>query len=224
MRFFITAVFLFSINPVFAANKVVVAYFGRQSAEEFEKVIKPSFHEFASSCKSCEIVDMTPYDGEKKVDDKSLTEKVRQLSDDINIVFFHWNDRDSKRYKDLIDELNNVTDKGKILIAFSGAPSDNDKTCPLNKTIFAQVPQAVIVGELQERDRLWPRDCYFGPEILTAVRPPKSLMGKGLAPLMFSARLATQWSRRSSSEWIAYLKTKKNKSKRLWPELEEFFP
>lgn len=206
------------------SKKVTVAYFGRGLKDDFENLIKPNFLEYSRGCKHCEILDLTPYAEDNKLNEEALIEKIKNIGPEIDIVYFQWNDRNLEKYSKLIEELNRLKEKGKVVIAFSGAPSDNSASCPLNQTIFSKVDKAIIVGELTDGDILWPAKCYFGPEILTAVRPPKGLRGKGLGPLIFSARMANQFSRRNVDDWFNYLQARKAKSKRIWTELEEFFP
>jgi hypothetical protein len=222
----ILSVFLLFPGVLYASTgltkKVTVAYFGRISDAEFNEKLKPVFVETAQ-CKDCEIVNWTPYDLENKYDQKKLGEKIDQLDSTSQIVFFDWNVKPTDLDETLIEKLRAFRAKQQVIVASAGAPAPDGKTCPLNMTLFGKVDDAIIVGELIQRDILWPK-CYFGPEMLTAVRPPKDLIGKGLGPLIFTAKFAANYNRRSSEEWTQYFRTKKAKSKKIWPELEDFFP
>jgi hypothetical protein len=200
--------------------KVTVAYFGRLSDEEFNMKIKPVFADF---CKDCEIVNSTPYDKDKKVDDSKLAETVNQLGENIQIVFFDWNDKSTAQPEALVEGLQKLKSRRQMLVASAGAPTGDGPTCPLGQTVFGKVEDAIIVGELMQRDILWPK-CFYGPEMLTAVRPPKDLMGKGVGPLIFTAKFAAQYNKRTPDEWTQFFRSKKSKSRKIWPELEEFFP
>ena len=67
-------------SQIFASDekKIMVAYFGKVTDQEFIEKIKPVFSE-NSQCKTCEIVNWTPYDGNLKYDESKLVDKVAQL-------------------------------------------------------------------------------------------------------------------------------------------------
>ena len=224
---------LFLQSQIFAADAVVtdskiadskttVAYFGKITEIEFNEKIKPIFHG-NSNCKTCEIVNWTPYDVNQKYDEDQLQDKISQLKNRAQIVFFDWNDKATQKSNDLIPELQKLKGQGQILVASAGVPSSDDKSCPLYQTLFGKIDDAIIVGELIQNDILWPK-CFFGPEMLTAIRPPRDQTGKGIGPLIFVARFAGHFNKRKPEEWASYLKAKKAKTKRIWPEVEEFFP
>ncbi len=202
--------------------KVTVAYFGRISDDEFNNKLKPIFTEI-SQCKDCEIVNWTPYDKDNKYDEAKLLEKLAALDEKTQIVFFDWNDKTSSISEALIEKLQILRSRRQMVVASAGAPSTDEKTCPLNMTLFGKVDEAIIIGELIQKDILWPK-CYFGPEMLTAVRPPKEYMGQGVGPLIFTAKFASHYNRRSPEEWTQFFRTKKSKSRKIWPEMEDFFP
>ena len=226
---FSTVVFALLICiQVFAADekvddgKIMVAYFGKVTDQEFNEKIKLVFQE-SSNCKSCEIVNWTPYDSSQKYDESKILEKVQALDGKAQIVFFDWNDRTNSKTDLLIPELQKLKNRGQILVASAGVPNTVDKSCPLYQTLFGKIDDTIIVGELIQNDILWPK-CFFGPEMLTAVRPPRDQTGKGIGPLIFVARFAGHFHKRKPEDWPSYLKGKKAKSKRIWPEIEEFFP
>lgn len=205
-----------------AKAKVKVAYFGRVSDEEFNQNLKPLFNEVAK-CKDCEIVNWTPYDKNKRYDDSKILEKVKQLDESYRIVFFDWNDRHTAHPEELLEYLQTLRGRQQMLVASAGVPPEDQKTCPLNLTLFGKVDEAIVIGELLPRDVLWPK-CFYGPEMLTAVRPPREHVGKGYGPLIFTARFAGHFHKRSPEEWTQFFRMKKSKSRKLWPELEDFFP
>lgn len=204
------------------ASKVVVAAFTKNKAAEFEAQSQPLFKRFVGSC-DCELRNLTPYNEKGDYDPSQLVARIQSLPPDVSFVFFDWNERGSDRNQSLVEELSKLTPRGLPVVAAAGVPPTNEGTCPLDRTLMGQVSQALIIGELTERDRLLPM-CFYGPEMLSAIRPPRDLMGQGHAPLYFAARLASQWNKRSPQDWPSYLRARKNKSKRIWPELEEFLP
>lgn len=209
--------------PVFSAPKVVIGVFTRESEAAFREKTMPVFVRFAAGG-NVELRNLTPYDekGEYKAD--QLVSAVKGVPDDVQLLFFDWNERYSeKRHDELIAAMAEQTRKSRPIVAAAGVPSNNEGSCPLTKTLMGRVPESLIIGELAERDRLLPQ-CYFGPEMLSAIRPPKDLMGQGYAPLLFVTRWGSQWSKRSAQEWLDHLRGRKARSKKLWTALEDFFP
>lgn len=204
-----------------AASKVVVGYFTKQPSASFEAT-KGLFEEFSKGCASCEIRNLTPYE-KGEYDPSRLQESIKALPEDVSFVFFDWNERSGAGNKDIAEALNKKAADGLVVIAAAGIPPQHESSCPLEHTLMGQVDKALIIGELTERERLLPQ-CYFGPEMLTAVTPPKAYLGQGHGPLIFVAKLASNWHRRSARDWPAYLKARKGKNKKLWTELGDFFP
>lgn len=205
-----------------AEATIKIGYFSKDEASAFEKRVQPQFKEFAKNC-DCELVNLTPYDDKGKYKADALSEKISSLPGDVAFVFFDFNERFSDKSMPIVDELGKKVNEGRVIVATAGVPMSNEGTCPLDRTLMGRVPNSLIIGELTERERLLPQ-CFYGPEMLSAIRPPKDLMGQGYAPLLFATRLASQWNKRKPQDWLAYLKAKKNKSKKIWPDLEDFFP
>jgi hypothetical protein len=213
---------LFSMTSA-AATKVVVGYFSKEPTAIFDTKIKPFFQQQSQGCSNCEIRNLTPYNSKGEYDPERLIEAITAVGDDVSFLFFDWNERSSDKNKAVADLLSEKVSEGRLVIAAAGVPPTNEGTCPLNRTLMGQVADALIIGELAERDRLLAQ-CFYGPEMLSAIRPPRDLIGQGYSPLYFTSRMAAQWGKRKPGEWLSHLKSRKQKSKRLWPELEEFFP
>lgn len=211
--------------PAFAQSKTVVGYFSREPESVFQQKAKPAFERFlGTDCKDCELRNLTPYDAKGLYKASGLLEAVNGIPADVSFLFFDWNERFSPAQQSLVDALSAQVAKGRLLISPAGVPSGNEGSCPLTKTLMGKVDDSLILGELLERDRLLPQ-CYFGPEMLTALRPPKDLIGQGLAPLQFAAGLAAHWKKRDGgSAWLAHFTSRKANTKKLWLELEDFFP
>jgi hypothetical protein len=115
-----------------------------------------------------------------------------------------------------------MVNAGFVVIATTGAAGADQSTLPLNRTVVGQIPGIIIIGELVERDNLLAKS-FFGPEMLTAVRPPKDFMGQGHGPLFFASRLASNWNKKGQNEWPSHFKTTRERSRKLWPSIEDFF-
>lgn len=216
----VSTIVLFSAFASAAPAKVVIGYFTKEAPAGFETKIKPIFGRFAGDC-SCELRNLTPYNGKGEFDPSKLSAVLSSIPEDVSFLFFDWNERSSEQNREFVDALSDSVVKGRLVIASAGVPPTNEGSCPLSKTLMGQVNDSLIIGELAERDRLLPK-CYFGPEILAAVRPPKDLMGQGYAPLLFSAKLAAIWNKRKPAEWMSHFKRVKANSKKIWPDLEDF--
>lgn len=203
-------------------GKTLVVYFGQQKAEDFEFKVKPLFMEKAKPCKTCELVNFTPYNKEGVVDMDALFERIESLPAGTSFVYFDFNFKVTEKTKALVVLLNKKAESGLVVVGTAGAPPPDEASGPLSRTMLGQVQGALIIGELAERDRLMPTG-FYGPEMLTAVRPPRDLLGQGFAPLIFAAALAENWQKRSGTEWLEYLRTKKMKTRKLWLDLSDMF-
>lgn len=199
-----------------------VAYFSLNGKEHFETKVKPIFKDNASACKSCEIMNLTPYTKEGQVDVEALAKAIEAIPRQTSFVFMDFNLKNSDDNKEVLEALNGKANKGIIVVASAGQPIGAEASSPLSRTILGQVQDAVIIGELSERDRLMPQG-FYGPEMLTAVRPPKDKIGQGFGPLIFASTLAENWTKRSSNQWIAYFKEKKMKTRKIWLDLNDLF-
>jgi hypothetical protein len=210
-----------SANAALPAAKVSVVYFGLASAEEFESKVKPVFQQNANACKSCELVNFTPYKTDGKVDMEALLTKIETVPADMKLIFFDFNIKANDHNKALIEALNKKAGTGALVVAAAGSPPSAESSSPLSRTVFGQVHDAVIIGELGDRERLLPTG-FYGPEMLTAIRPPKDT-GEGYSAMIFVANLAENWPKRSPQDWVEHFKNKKQKSRKLWMGLNDLF-
>lgn len=205
-----------------SSNKTLVIYFGQQKEEEFQTKLKPLFLEKTRACKKCEIENYTPYTKEGSVDMKAMRERVESLPVDASFVFFDFNMKVTDQNKEWVQLLNQKVKNGLVVVGTAGIPKAEESSGPLSRTVLGQVEGALIIGELGQKDRLMPTG-FYGPEMLTALRPPKDLIGQGYSPLLFAAALAEHWHKRSSKEWVEYFHSKKNKSRKIWMDIEDLF-
>ncbi len=214
---------LFSVaEAALPSDKTTVAYIGPVSDGDFQAKVKPLFLERARSCRVCEITNWTPYTATGEVDKEALIEKIKTLPPQTNIVFFDFNMKVTDLNRSLIDVLNKKAEEGLIIVGTAGVPPATESSGPLSRTILGQVNKAIIIGELAEKDRLMPSG-FYGPEMLTAVRPPRDLMGQGLGALIFAAALTEARSKNVSKDWVGYLREKKQKTRKIWLEMNDVF-
>ncbi|MEN0058319.1 MAG: hypothetical protein AAGB31_05755 [Bdellovibrio sp.] len=202
-------------------EKPTVFYFGLQSAADFESKVKPLFNERTRG-RGCEIVNHTPYTTDGQVDIPALKAKLESLSGQMGFIYFDFNLKVNESTQELVALLNKKTEGGMVVVGSAGVPSKAEASGPLSRTILGQTQGALIIGELGERDRLVPMG-FYGPEMLTAVRPPKDLIGQGYAPLIFAAALAQNWNKKSGENWVEHFRQKKQKSRKIWLDLGDLF-
>lgn len=221
----VALVFSCGLASAYAAtstSKTLVIYFGQQKDEEFQSKLKPLFLEKVRACKKCEIENHTPYTKEGVVDMAALNERLAFLPAETSFVFFDFNMKVTEQNKEVVQILNQKTKAGLVVVGTAGVPKSDETSGPLSRTVLGQVEGALIIGELGQKDRLMPTG-FYGPEMLTALRPPKDLIGHGYGPLIFAATLAEHWHKRSSQEWVEYFRTKKTKSRKIWMDLNDLF-
>jgi hypothetical protein len=210
------------VQAALPLDKTTVAYIGPVSEGDFQAKVKPLFLEKSRSCRTCEITNWTPYKATGEVDKEALLEKIRNLPPQTNIVFFDFNMKATDLNRSLIEVLNQKAEEGLIIVGTAGVPPATESSGPLSRTVLGQVNKAIIIGELAERDRLMPSG-FYGPEMLTAVRPPKDMMGQGMGPLIFAAALSEARSKNVSRDWVSYLREKKMKTRKIWLEMNDVF-
>lgn len=226
--FFLTLFLSFNIfaatsaQVVGSASPILVGYFSSDNKASFSQKIKPLFEKQTRNCGSCQIVDLTPYDDKGEFNLAALEQSLKEIPENVKILFFNFNLKRSDIPPGVVERLAQIANSGSLVVASAGAPKENQASGPLSKTLFGQIKDTLIIGELGERDRLMPQG-FFGPEMLTAVRAPKEFQGQGVGPLLFASKLAANYHRKTPQEWTDYLKSKKSKSRRIWPELEDFF-
>ncbi len=201
-----------------------VAYFGLGGKSHFDSHIKPLFADNSKCSKDCEVTDFSAFDREemKKLETdqraKKLLEKMKKVGPGYSIVYFDFNlanHESLEPHQKLIKKW--FRDDGRLIIAHSGVSYGAEPTWPLSKTFLGSLKEVLIFGELMERDRLL-TNSFFGPEMLTALRPAKSLMRMGVAPWVFVGQLSGVYQKRSNTEWVEHFQKKKKATKKLWLE------
>ncbi len=219
---FISSLVAVDLCAAVNAKAVVVGYYSVENQKSFEEKIKPLFEKQTSGCSQCQIVNLTPYDDKGEFDMKSLEDSLKKIPQEVKILFFDFNFKKNDVSASIIEQLSQISAQGILVVASAGTPKEQQATSPLSKTLFGQIKNAFIIGDLGERERLNPQG-FFGPEMLTAIRSPRDLNVPSVGPLLFASKLATDYSRRSPQEWTGYLRSKKEKSRKIWPDLQDFF-
>lgn len=221
MCVFGTPFFAFGSNNALT-NTIVVAVLSGESKSEFETKIEPVLKDQLKICATCTFQNITPYTSEGNFELSKVPGKLEEAANSASFIFFNWNGKSTTETKTIVEALKKIVATGKLVVASTGAAKESEPTLPLSRTIVGEVPGIVIVGDMGERERL-PAASYFGPEMLTAVKPPKEFVGQGYGPLFFASRLATNWNKKNSNDWMPHFQTTKSKVRKIWPDLEDFF-
>lgn len=211
-------------SPVLTGpRKITVGIVSGESKESFESKVAPFFKSQWSQCNFCELKNLSRYDEAGKLDAKTLVSQLELTSDDISFLLIdvNWKYR-AEDHKGLVDFLKKKTQAGVLVLGTTGYPKEGESSASIAKTVLGQIPDVVILGEINDRERL-ALTSYYGPEMLTAVKPPRDYMGQALGPAYFAARLAQNFSRRMPQDWLSHLRSQKIKSRKIWPQVEDFF-
>lgn len=211
-------------EPAPKSDLLQIGYFSLQNKVYFENEVKPQFDPPSTRSKfNYEVVDLNVYTEAGPADFSQIEKTLTNLSPNFQILIFDFNIVSTKETKNLEDLLTQKANDGVLILASAGRKKENKNVSPLSRTVFGKNPLVVVLGERDRRDRI-PMDSHFGPEMLTALRPPAELEGKDAGAVVFGAKLAKNWKRKKSEDWIPYFREKKEKNKRLWLDLENIFP
>jgi hypothetical protein len=208
------------------AQAQTLRIFDPRPQNEFKDRVEKLVQNEWAGCSSCKMVNLTTYDSQGKaivpLNPEAAWGDLQTWSVENNptVLLINWNTLRSQQSGAWMNYLEKVQKAGIVIIFAAGQPEAGQSSAPLQKTLAGALPEALIIGELGESDRLWGAS-FFGPEITTALRPMKDALGQGLAPVQFGARLTKNVKKRS--DWTKYLRDKKAKSKKIWLELGDCF-
>lgn len=217
---FLSASFIYLASAQ-SAKPAVLAVIDPAPKLEFETARRMRIQEQLRQCPNCQIVNITPYTSEGQFDPRGISRVLDQVPRENSVVLVLWNKKFESTDKEVVEKIKGLANQGVLFVATAGKPEAKGPTLGLRRTLWGQTPQVVIIGELAIGERLVP-GTFFGPEMLTAIRPSETL-GQDAAALMFSARLVSNLKDKKSDEWVDFLRNKKATSKRMWPNLDEFF-
>jgi len=201
---------------------ISVAVLSGEDKAVFEEKVAPLLKEEMKSCSGCSFQNITPYTAEGKLSLAEIPARLETAGSSSSFIFIHWNAKVTDETRPILEVLKKITQSGMMVIGSAGLAKGEEPTLPLNKTVLGQVAGLIIIGELGDRERMLTQS-YFGPEMLTALRPPKEYLGQGFAPLFFASRLATQWNKKTGKDWVTHFQATKSKVRRIWPGLNDFF-
>lgn len=208
------------VSGAYAQRPLRVGFVTKESQKFYEEVVKPYWTQLNDKG-PLELVSFSSYRADGAIDQEQLAQSIRQAPADIKTIYVHWNEKFSDEHRNWVEALKERTQQGVRVAFFAGLARPGSGTVPLSQTIASQVPKALILGELVERERL-PAHHYYGPELFSAFKAESARVA-GLAPLGFVSRWARQKPDQSLDDSISELRRKKTKSLRMWPTAEDFF-
>jgi hypothetical protein len=201
-----------------ATTTIRVGFVTKESQKFYDEIVKPYWNQLSDG-RELELVSLTPYNGKGELNFDELAKNLERAPADIKTIYLHWNEPVSARHESVVQALRKKTEEGVKVAFFAGLAYPGGRTVPLGQTVAGQIPKALILGELIERERL-PAQHFYGPELFSAFRAENSLVA-GLAPLQFVSRWSRQASGKTLDESLLELRRRKMKSKSLWPSVEE---
>ncbi len=204
-----------------SSAQIILGVFDQSKKIDFETRITPILQAEIQGCSDCVVKNYSSYDAQGNfIMDEAFAHQLELSSQEATVIFVNFNEKVSQANQVLVEAFKKAQAAGRLVVFAAGQPAENKNSAPLSQTIAGQVPKALIIGELGERDRLLGAS-YFGPEMLTALRPPKDQIGRGVAPAIFAGRLTKFF--RKKTDWVKYLFERKLANKKIWLDLSDCF-
>lgn len=200
-----------------------IGFITKEKVNFFDEHVRPYWNRLqAESGRSkLELIPLAATDEKGRLQLAELADRIRQAPANMKTFYVHWNQKYDDSHQVWLSALQEKIRSGARVAFFAGMADEKGRQLPLRQTFAAQVPKALILGELLDRERL-PAQHFYGPELFSAFRDPAS-SGQGLSPLMFVSRWAEYKPGSDLDTTLAELRKKKAKSQRMWPTPEDFF-
>lgn len=187
----------------------------------FEGKVLPALRPAMANCKQCTVINVTPYDGSGNFKSKELLDALSTVPTGQSVLVFLFNRKYfPKDDEALVKKVKDLVQSGVVVVATAGRPKVNEPTLALNRTLWGQIPEVILIGELEGAERLV-AGTFYGPELLTAVRPSENFPGIDRGALPFAIRLLANFKNKSPTQWPTYLREKKSKIRQFWPRPED---
>lgn len=170
--------------------------------------------------KGAVVKNLTPYNDKGEFAPEQIQKALE--SAEPGVVVVQWNRVKGAGDEALIQAAQKVAGE-KYLVVAAGVAPEGDGTHSLKRTLWGAVPEAFLIGELAEKEKLVER-AFFGPEMLTALGPRDLEWGPGTAALSFGVRMLSLANSGSTPPTVLQqFREKRGKVRRLWPFLSDFF-
>lgn len=187
----------------------------------FENTVSPPLRSQLNGCKACDVLNLTPYDGAGQFKEKNLLESLDRVPEKQSVLVLLYNRKFfPKEDEELVKKIKILIEKGVVVIATAGRPKAKEPTLSLNRTLWGQIPEILLIGELEGGERLV-AGTFYGPELLTAMKPSPEFPGTDRGALQFAVRFLPHLKSREAHRWPSLLREKKSKIRQFWPRLED---
>jgi hypothetical protein len=217
--FFAGIVSVYAESNTSSNQSVKIAITSQASEAELSELMSLGFNEPIKACKNCEVVNFSPYKNgqfdESKIGEALI--KVQQFKPTILIL--NWNRKYSTEWDKPVQVLLEMADA--LIVASPGSPNSIN-SAPFSSSLLKKIPQVLIIGDYNNRD-IPNSQNFFGPEIIAFFRGKGPIPQDGLAALQLGAQLGVNWSKKTKPEWIEQFSNIKASSRKLTPDLRDFF-
>lgn len=156
-----------------AAHGETLAVFHRGPQSDFAQRILPALQEELRSCDKCQVVNLTQYSASGEALPMSGAEwKSRWEKSQAKVMLFPFNELASESNADFGRAVQAVAKDGALVVASAGLARPGETMTKLDRTLFGQMPDVMIIGDLGARERMHP-SAFFGPQLLTALHLPR---------------------------------------------------
>ncbi len=212
---------LFFWSSLAHSSEVSIAVISGGSKSHYEVQTQPYLDQQIKVCGHCTLTNLTPYDSQGNFVKDLVAQQIIEAGQKHQILFLNWNDGVTPENKPIVEALS-AQDK-LIIVGFGGVAEGNNITLPLNRTVLGQAGTVILIGEMTKRQILAP-GSHFGPEFLTAIKASDQARGNaGLSVFPFVVQLGKQFKQREPSSWREHFTKTKVSSRKLWPEIFDFF-
>jgi len=177
---------------------------------------------YAPGGKNVVYVDFSIFDSNGLLDLKAIEGKFETFAKSVNLLYLDFNQPMRMDLQSLANTIQDSVRGQTLIVANTGLSSNVNTTLQIRGTLFGKVNGLILIGEMDQRERLIP-GSYFGPEMLTAIKPPRQWEWPGSAALLFLSHLGSQWYSKSAIDWKIHFAKAKSATKRLWLGLDELF-
>ena len=217
--------------PALSAPKVEILLFDGGPAHSHHRRIKKIIKD--ETTKRCNrqvlIRDFSLFDKKGNFDFPSVQKDLKSVKSGRRVQILHlsWNDKLEPKFQPLVDQVRELLKAGMWVVAAAGENADHrEDILRLSDTVMGKAlgkhDMGFLIGELTDRGHLAPRS-HYGPELLTALRPPYGHSGSSFSAPLFTARMGCVLVNDRNQNHRPQLWKRKDSSLKTYPTLEDLF-
>ena len=228
--FYRIAPVLFSL-PALSAPKVEVLLFDGGPAHPHHRRVKKILEDETSRRCNRQVLirDFSLFDKKGNFDLPSVQKNLTSAKNERRVQILHlsWNDKLEPKFQRWVDQVREVLQAGMWVVAAAGENIDApENILRLSETVMGKAigkhDMGFLIGELTDKGHLAPRS-HYGPELLTALRPPSGDSGSSFSAPLFTARLGCALASDRNQTHRPQLWKRKDSSLKNYPTLDDLF-